>query len=74
MRREIKMFGAARTVEARGIAKWCACGLILLAPGSFIVLPLLWLARQWSARGAALDEMSERAPSGLSAPRTPRTA
>ena len=25
--------------------KWCAYALVLLAPGSFIVLPALWLVR-----------------------------
>lgn len=25
--------------------KWCAYALILLAPGSFIVLPAIWLVR-----------------------------
>jgi hypothetical protein len=23
--------------------KWCACALVLLAPGSFVVLPAVWL-------------------------------
>jgi hypothetical protein len=34
------------------VAKWCAFALILLAPGSFIVLPVLWLARRvgWQRR------------------------
>ena len=30
--------------------KWCAYALVLLAPGSFIVLPMLWLARTLAAR------------------------
>src|SRR5262245_43891923 len=47
---ETEMFDLAKTAQARAIAKWCACALLLLAPGSFVVLPLLWVARQWSAR------------------------
>jgi len=35
-----------RTPWARRIAKWSAFAAILLAPGSFIVLPVLWLIRQ----------------------------
>ena len=34
------------TATPRELAKWCAYTLVLLAPGSFIVLPLLWLYRQ----------------------------
>jgi hypothetical protein len=30
--------------------KWCAYALVLLAPGSFVVLPALWLARALAAR------------------------
>jgi hypothetical protein len=29
----------------RNLGKWCAYLLILLTPGSFIVLPVLWLVR-----------------------------
>lgn len=31
----------------RELAKWCMCALVLLAPGSFVVLPVLWLVRQF---------------------------
>src|SRR4029077_5171388 len=48
---EMKMQGITRMPPARDMAKWCACALILLAPGSFVIVPLLWLARQWTARG-----------------------
>jgi len=27
--------------------KWCMWALLLLAPGSFVILPLLWLARRF---------------------------
>jgi len=29
----------------RKLAKWCAYALVLLAPGSFVVLPVLCLVR-----------------------------
>ena len=29
------------------LGKWCACALLLLAPGSFLVLPILWIVRRW---------------------------
>ena len=32
--------------QSRTLAKWCACALVLLLPGSFIVLALLWLYRR----------------------------
>ena len=31
-------------------AKWCAYALLLLAPGSFIVLPVVWLVRTLASR------------------------
>jgi Na+-transporting NADH:ubiquinone oxidoreductase subunit NqrD len=34
----------------RSLGKWCIYGLLLLAPGSFLVLPMLWLVRQLTAR------------------------
>lgn len=42
-----------RTIPPREAAKWCAYALVLLAPGSFVVLPLLWLSRQWVLRETA---------------------
>ena len=30
----------------RTFGKWCACALVLLMPGSFEVLTLLWLYRR----------------------------
>ena len=71
---ETEMFDLAKTAQARGIAKWCACALLLLAPGSFIVLPLLWVARQWSARRASLAPTPERAPAGAPVLQSSRTA
>ena len=29
----------------RELTKWCMYGLVLLAPGSFVVLPALWFVR-----------------------------
>jgi hypothetical protein len=34
----------------RELVKCCAYALILLTPGSFVVLPLLWLIRQFGVR------------------------
>ena len=48
------MFRAIKSAPAGEWAKWCGCILILLAPGSFVILPVLWLARQWAARGTVL--------------------
>ena len=53
------MFDITRSAQASALAKWLACALILLAPGSFVVLPLMWLARQWAARGTALARSPE---------------
>ena len=29
------------------LGKWCAIALVLVTPGSFVVLPVIWLARNW---------------------------
>ncbi len=29
------------------LGKWCACALLLLVPGSFIALPVIWIVRRW---------------------------
>ena len=62
------MFELAKAAQARGIAKWCACALILLAPGSFVVLPLLWLARYWTQRGSGSKRFPEHAPARTAVP------
>ena len=54
------MHRIGKTAETRAIAKWCACALILLAPGSFVIVPLVWLARRWATRGAAPAPAVER--------------
>jgi hypothetical protein len=46
------VFSAIKSAPAGEWARWGACILILLAPGSFVILPLVWIARQWTARGA----------------------
>ena len=68
------MLELAKTAQARGIAKWCACALILLAPGSFVVLPLLWLARHWAARAPAHAGARERETASVAAAQSPRSA
>ena len=52
------MFRSIKSAPASEWAKWCACALILLAPGSFVIVPLAWLARQWAARGLARARIS----------------
>jgi len=32
---------------ARSCARWCAYALVLLAPGTFVILPALWLLRRF---------------------------
>jgi hypothetical protein len=68
------MLGMARTATAREMAKWCACVLILLAPGSFVIVPLLWLARQWTARGTVLAKSPENRAARAFATQSPRGA
>jgi len=33
----------------RNTVHWCACALLVIAPGSFLVLPAIWLARKLGA-------------------------
>jgi len=68
------MFDLAKTAQARGIAKWCACALILLAPGTFVVLPVLWFARYWAARRGAPSSAPERGSAGVNTVQTTWTA
>jgi len=46
------MFKAFKSPPARQVAKWCAYGLALAAPGSLVVLPLWLLRRHWASRAA----------------------
>ena len=39
------MFRVLTTSSPRELMKWCAYALVLLVPGSFVVLPVLWLVR-----------------------------
>jgi hypothetical protein len=39
------MFPRLTASSPRELWKWCAYALILLAPGSFVVLAVLWLVR-----------------------------
>jgi hypothetical protein len=48
------MLYSTKAVSPREMAKVCAYGLVLLLPGSFVVLPLLWLGRRWTSRGAPM--------------------
>ena len=46
------MFKSFKSPPARQVAKWCAYGLVLAVPGSFVVLPLWLLRRHWASRAA----------------------
>lgn len=46
------MTKAWKSGQGRQVAKWCAYGLAIAAPGSFIVLPLWLLRRHWASRSA----------------------
>jgi hypothetical protein len=69
------MFRRPIAPSPRELWKWCAYALILLAPGSFVVLPLLWLARQFGNRASlgglgrplpqVIDAVGETAPIGI---------
>ena len=37
-----------------GYAKWAAYALLLIAPGSFISVPLLWLLKRYNAARSAV--------------------
>jgi len=34
------------------LGRWCAYALLLVAPGSFVVLPALWLVRSLTVQAA----------------------
>jgi hypothetical protein len=46
------MFNRLIASLPRDLGKWCGCALVLLAPGSFVILPLLWLIRQFGVHTA----------------------
>ena len=48
------MLNKASTIPPREIVKWYTYAIVLMAPGSFVVLPLLWLAQHWVSRTARL--------------------
>jgi hypothetical protein len=39
------MLGRLKASLPHNLGKWCAYALILLVPGSFIALPVMWLVR-----------------------------
>lgn len=43
------MFARMTRGWPREMTKWGAYVLLLLAPGSFVALPVLWLVRRYSA-------------------------
>ncbi len=52
------MLCSTKAIPPREMAKVCAYGLVLLLPGSFVVLPLLWLSRRWMSRSPRLAAVS----------------
>ena len=48
-----------KSPPARQVAKWCAYGLALAVPGSFMVLPF-WLLRRHLAARAAWNARPQR--------------
>ena len=42
------------------LKKWCAYALVLLAPGSFVILPVFWLVRFLGARAARQADPADR--------------
>jgi hypothetical protein len=34
-------------LSVRQVAKWCGCVLVLLTPGTFVIIPALWLIRRF---------------------------
>jgi hypothetical protein len=49
-RQEAPMFRPLASQSPLELRKWCAYALLLLAPGSFVVLPALWLVRHLAFR------------------------
>jgi hypothetical protein len=53
------MFRRPKALSPREFGKYCAYALILLAPGSFVLLPVLWLVRLFGVK--AWRQAQERA-------------
>lgn len=50
----------------RELMKWCAYALVLLTPGSFVVLPVLWVIRHlWFRPRAGKGDFQEAGYAGL---------
>jgi len=47
-------------VSPREIAKWCVYALVLLVPGSFVFLPVMWLVRHGVAQGRGIPTQNTR--------------
>ena len=46
------MFSRLKAATPQELGKWCVYALVLLTPGSFIALPLLWLLNRAKSRFA----------------------
>ena len=52
------MLRALTTLTAWELMRWCAYALILLAPGSLVVLPVLWAVRAYR-KGMTMNNHAE---------------
>ena len=55
------MFNSLMAIPPREWAKWCAYALVLLTPGSFVIVPLYCLVRHGLLRTARLKAAPESA-------------
>mgnify|MGYP001264805968 FL=1 len=39
--------GSLSNLSVRQAGKWLACALVLLTPGTFVIIPVLWLIRRF---------------------------
>jgi hypothetical protein len=51
---EAHVFNSLMAIPPREWAKWCAYALVLLTPGSFVIVPLFCLVRHGMVRVARL--------------------
>ena len=47
LNQKTQMFRLFASPSALELGKWCAYALVLLAPGSFVIVPVVLLVRQW---------------------------
>jgi hypothetical protein len=50
------VFQTLMAMPPREIARWCGYAFLLLAPGSFVILPVLWLARHVALKARGVTQ------------------